>query len=93
MHDEIGQTLTAVLLELKHVADQTPPPMRAAAPGAGKYTKRTRRDPADRPAAASRRPRGARPDQCVEGAGCGVLHRRAHRAAPSRPLPRSGQGR
>ncbi|MET7392928.1 histidine kinase [Dactylosporangium sp. NPDC005572] len=28
LHDEIGQTLTAVLLELKRVADQAPPPMR-----------------------------------------------------------------
>lgn len=29
LHDEIGQTLTAVLLELKHVADQAPPPLRS----------------------------------------------------------------
>ncbi|SCF06477.1 two-component system, NarL family, sensor histidine kinase UhpB [Micromonospora viridifaciens] len=28
LHDEIGQTLTAVLLELKRVADQAPPPIR-----------------------------------------------------------------
>lgn len=28
LHDEIGQTLTAVLLELKRVADQAPPPVR-----------------------------------------------------------------
>ncbi|AGZ44284.1 HAMP domain-containing sensor histidine kinase [Actinoplanes friuliensis] len=28
LHDEIGQTLTAVLLELKRVADQSPPPVR-----------------------------------------------------------------
>lgn len=28
LHDEIGQTLTAVLLELKHVADQAPAPLR-----------------------------------------------------------------
>lgn len=29
LHDEIGQTLTAVLLELKHVADQAPGPLRS----------------------------------------------------------------
>lgn len=29
LHDEIGQTLTAVLLELKRVADHVPPPLRA----------------------------------------------------------------
>jgi two-component system sensor histidine kinase UhpB len=28
LHDEIGQSLTAVLLELKRVADQAPPPVR-----------------------------------------------------------------
>lgn len=28
LHDEIGQTLTAVLLDLKHVADQAPPALR-----------------------------------------------------------------
>ncbi|MFD7628850.1 histidine kinase [Streptomyces sp. NPDC059851] len=28
LHDEIGQTLTAVLLQLKHAADQAPPPVR-----------------------------------------------------------------
>ncbi|MFD5123545.1 histidine kinase [Streptomyces sp. NPDC058385] len=28
LHDEIGQTLTAVLLDLKHVADQAPGPVR-----------------------------------------------------------------
>jgi two-component system, NarL family, sensor histidine kinase UhpB len=28
LHDEIGQTLTAVLLDLKRVADQAPPPVR-----------------------------------------------------------------
>ncbi|MET7641603.1 HAMP domain-containing sensor histidine kinase [Streptomyces sp. NPDC005438] len=28
LHDEVGQTLTAVLLELKRVADQAPPPVR-----------------------------------------------------------------
>ncbi|MEV0523983.1 HAMP domain-containing sensor histidine kinase [Streptomyces sp. NPDC050439] len=29
LHDEIGQTLTAVLLELKHAADQAPGPLRS----------------------------------------------------------------
>lgn len=29
LHDEVGQTLTAVLLELKRVADQSPAPLRA----------------------------------------------------------------
>ncbi|GGO47616.1 histidine kinase [Streptomyces daqingensis] len=29
LHDEIGQTLTAVLLEMKRVADHAPPPVRA----------------------------------------------------------------
>ncbi|MEU6673070.1 HAMP domain-containing sensor histidine kinase [Streptomyces sp. NPDC046925] len=29
LHDEVGQTLTAVLLELKHVADQAPGPLRS----------------------------------------------------------------
>lgn len=28
LHDEVGQTLTAVLLQLKHAADQTPDPLR-----------------------------------------------------------------
>ncbi|WP_411104748.1 HAMP domain-containing sensor histidine kinase [Streptomyces sp. cmx-4-9] len=29
LHDEVGQTLTAVLLQLKHAADRTPEPVRA----------------------------------------------------------------
>lgn len=29
LHDEVGQTLTAVLLQLKHTADQAPDPLRA----------------------------------------------------------------
>lgn len=29
LHDEVGQTLTAVLLELKHVADHAPPLLRS----------------------------------------------------------------
>ncbi|MFF9148289.1 HAMP domain-containing sensor histidine kinase [Streptomyces sp. NPDC014861] len=29
LHDEVGQTLTAVLLQLKHTADQVPEPVRA----------------------------------------------------------------